>query len=338
MAELTQSSIKSSEFLDQLYDENWFKEGEQGLVYLRYYSMPFEPTDDFYIPGLDGETVEFSGAPFRIIVAHISEQKYISNIPWLITSDSRKPKITVESISRMLPSSVYILVSTPIYAEEDTYENASIRMDGFAGMLRIIGGNNLLSQFVREGTVDVSSGDIKTLTEAVFLPTRIEGPFATEETWQQLKEVTNAITSKGGSDGNRITLATQLIERAFTSKDSLKFFSYWVALEVAADTHSHGKIITLLSKAYKQKKAYIQNNLGFQYLWETRQTVFHKGETYTVPPDIERYFQNLFLDVVRKKLGLKCKRNMATMVEDGFDVNRLNRKSAHFNILTIDTT
>lgn len=336
MATLTQSTIVGTEILKHLFAEDWFEESDQGEVYLRYYSMPFEPEDDFYIPGLDEESITYSGTPFRMNLAHISDQQYLSHIPWLVKSVTGNNEVSTEVIERLLPAMNYILISTPIHEGDDSYGNASVLMDGFVGMLRLFGGNNLLRQLVREAAVNISSGNTRALTEAVPAPTEIEGPFATEEIWQQFMEVANALADADGSEGKRITLATQLVEKAFLSQDTFKFFSYWVALEVAADTYSTGKIITLLTKAYGQSNAYIQNDLGFQHLRETRQAVFHDGEHYATPSDVERYIQCLFLDVVRVKLGLECKGYMAEMVEAGFDVNRLDRTKAQALILTIE--
>jgi hypothetical protein len=205
-------------------------------------------------------------------------------------------------------------------------------------MLRLVGGNNLLHEFVRDAAVDVSTGRMNTPTKLVKFPTALEGPFATFETWKLLEEVTESMASTGSQSRGLITLATQLIERAYSSQGAFKFFAYWVSLEVAADTHSSGKIITLLSNAYAQSRAYIQNNLGFQQLWQTRTAVFHSGENYDMPPDVERYIQCLFLDVVREKLELDCNEYMAAMVLNGFDVTRLDRTVAQANILTVDAT
>ena len=147
----------------------------------------------------------------------------------------------------------------------------------------------------------------------------------------------DAISAADVSKGGRITLATQLIEKAFSSQETFKFFSYWVALEVAAETHRHQGIISLLTNSYEQNNGYIQNTLGFQHLWETRTAVFHKGEHYEIPSNVERYIQCLFLDVIRAKLGLDCNRYMAAMVEAGFDVRQLDRTVAQRVILTVDT-
>lgn len=337
MPTLTKSTIEGSEILTHLFAENWFEENGRREIYVRYYSMPFTPKADFYIPGLDGDVVVYSGVPFRVVVAHISEQKYVSHIPWLIHSEAGKNQFLVERIDRVLPDTDYVLISTPIRGTGDNaYEHASFVMDGFVGMLRLAGGNNLLRELVREAAVEVSSGNMKTATKIVPVPTEIEGPFATAERWQQQKELIDAIADAEESERRRITLATQLVERAFSSQGALKFFSYWVALEVAADTHSSGKIISLLAEAYEQSRAYVQNDLGFQHLWETRTAVFHRGEYYEAPSDVERYIQCLFLDVVRAKLGLDCKGYMAGVVQAGFDVTRLDRTVAQAKILMVD--
>lgn len=337
MPTLTQTTVQGAEILKSLFVEDWFENNKQREIYVRYYSMPLPPRDDFYIPGLEGDVVVFSGTSFRVAVAHISGQEYKSHIPWVIESESGKHHFWIEEINRVLPEANYVLVSTPITDTSDhAYEKASAGMDGFVGMLRLVGGNNLLRQLVREAAVDISSGDMKTPTEIVPVPHDIEGPFATSETWQPFKALTDAIATKDNSERNRITLATQLVERAFATRGVFKFFSYWVAVEVAAVTHSHQRIVALLANAYGQTNAYVQNYLGFQHLWKTRTAVFHRGETYEVPSDVERYIQFLFLDIVCEKLGLDSQGYMAAAVEAGFDVTRLDRTVTQANILTID--
>ncbi len=337
MPTLTYTSVEGTESLKALFVEDWFEEDGRREIYLRYYSMPLPPKDDFFIPGLDGDVVMFSGAPFRVAVAHVSGQEYKSHFPWLITSELGKPNIIVEEIKRVLPSANYVLISTPITDTSDqAIQNASALMDGFAGMLRLVGGNNLLRQLVREAAVDISSGNMKRTSAAVPVPHEIEGPFATSETWQQLEEVTDAIGTRDDAEGKRITFATQLVERAFSAQGPFKFFSYWVALEVAADAYGQQNFVNLLSNAYGRNNAYVQNDLGFQHVWETRTAVFHGGELYEMPYDVERYIQCLFLDVVRAKLGLDSQGYMAAAVQAGFDVTRLDRAVAQANILTID--
>ena len=189
---------------------------------------------------------------------------------------------------------------------------------------------------MREGIVDVTTGNITAPTNSVPLPIAFEGPFATVDTWQQLEEITNALPGISNSEKGRIVLSTQLVERAFLADTRYKFFSYWVALEVAADTHRTGKIATLLTKAYGRSRGYILTDLGFELLKATRTAVFHNGEHYEMPSDVERYVHLLFLDVVRAKLGLQCREYMGAAVKEGFNVKRLDRTLAQAEVPTIE--
>jgi hypothetical protein len=334
---LTKTTVEGQAILGHLYSEDWFGESARREVYVRYYTMPFQPKADFYIPGLDGNVVVYADTVFKVVVAHITDQKYLSHIPWLVQSEADNNKIVVEKLERLLPATNYILVTTPIRGVGDqAYRGASEKMDSFVGILRLLGGNNLLRQLVREGKVDVASGNIATPTSIVPVPSASEGPFTTVETWEQLKEIANSVSGSSNSKKGRIELSTQLVELAFLAEARFKFFSYWVALEVAADTHSTGKIATLLTKAYERSRGYILNDLGFESLKATRTAVFHNGEHYEMPSDVERYVQLLFLDVMRAKLGLKCREYMAAAVKEGFDVKRLDRVVAQAKVQTIE--
>lgn len=96
---------------------------------------------------------------------------------------------------------------------------------------------------------------------------------------------------------------------------------------MAADTHSAGKIITLLRDAYKaQDNASIQNALGLTALKDMRTAIFHEGMPYLMSTDVERYFQQLLLDVIRAKLGLPCKHYLQHIIDQGFDLKSLDVK------------
>lgn len=337
MPTLTKTTIEVRDLLERLYIDDWFGEKSRREIYVRYYSTPIQPKVDFYVPGLEGNIVKYAETEFRVVVAHIADQTYKTHVPWLTHSEAAKNEFIVEILDRRLPETDYVLISTPLHGTGDQADQfASLRMDGFVGMLRAVGGNNLLRQLVREGTIDLSTGDIKTRTTAAPIPHVSEGPFATIETWEQLRELTDAVAGGDDSQKGRIELSTQLVERAFLAQGGFKFFSYWIALEVAAATYKTGKIATLLSRAYERSHGYVLNDLGFQFLTDTRHAVFHSGEHYELPSDVERYVQCLFLDVVRAKLRLKCRGHMALALKEGFDVTRLDRTVARAEHLTIE--
>lgn len=76
--------------------------------------MPIQPKEDFYLPGLEGNVVGYAETVFRVVVAHISEQKYQSHMPWLIRSEAQNNEFIVEKLDRQLPETNYVLVSTPL--------------------------------------------------------------------------------------------------------------------------------------------------------------------------------------------------------------------------------
>jgi hypothetical protein len=158
LPKLTKSTVEGKKFLKSVFADDWFKENRKREIYLRYYSMPFKPKGDFYVPGLEGKVLVYSGVPFRVVVAHIAEQKYVSQFPWLIRSEAGDNIILVEKIDRELPDMDYVLISTPIRGTGDhPYGTASTIMDGFVGMLRLVGGNNLLRQL---GSVEIQDSQI----------------------------------------------------------------------------------------------------------------------------------------------------------------------------------
>jgi hypothetical protein len=175
--------VAGLEILKHLVSEDWFCGDERGKIYVRYYSMPFAPDEDFLVPGLDGGEVVYSGVRFRVVAARISDQKYTSHVPWLIHADGGNHRVFVEVMDRVLPDADYILISTPMSAgAEDAYNEAALAVDGFAATLRLIGGNNLLREFVREAEVEVSSGEMKTPTKEVPVVGAMEGPL--REWWK----------------------------------------------------------------------------------------------------------------------------------------------------------
>lgn len=137
---------------------------------------------------------------------------------------------------------------------------------------------------------------------------------------------------------NRLLVAVQQIEHASATRSVLKFFHYWVALEVAADTDKTGKIIKLLGSAYGQREndnVFVQNTLGFTALKNIRNSIFHDGASYEMSPSVERYFQRLLLDVIRARLKLSCERYMEKAILDGFDVTWLSLNGGKAEAWTI---
>lgn len=332
MQSVEATEIVGADRIARFADETWPARFGTTHAYMRYYIVPFEPEDGFDMPGFNGDEVIFGGVPFKVVVANIVQKEYVTAIPWIVRLVEGKQQIWSERLDRVLPPAVYVVISTPMRSDVDipkAFSSASVAADEFVGLMRAYGGSNLFRQKAYEcaTTLDDVGREIGKSEFVPFIQS-FDGPFATSEVWQAFGEIDAAIASCNHLLRNRVLRATQLVEQGAAVEPGLKFFSYWVALEVAVGDHSFHKILRVLSKAYDQKKnAYVQNDLGFQVLYGIRTNVFHDGETYEMTFVVERYFQQLVLDVVRAVLGLPCNRYMERAVKQWFDVRWL-RESA----------
>ena len=53
----------------------------------------------------------YADTVFKVGVAHIADQKYLSHIPWLVQSRADNNKVIVEKLERILPETDYVLVT-----------------------------------------------------------------------------------------------------------------------------------------------------------------------------------------------------------------------------------
>jgi hypothetical protein len=335
LKELGSEEIPNGKFVDYLICDDWFNQTHDNYIYVRYYSMPFVPGKEFEIIGMDGSEVVIDDVKFRVLVTRIVDQNYECVIPNMVCDEEGNNKIVLDKIKRNMHGNYYIVISTPMNEESyGEYDKASDNMDKFSGMLRSIYGNNLLYAFVREGSVNVSTKKIRTLTESVKSLNPQHGPHATYHKTRIFSKISESLTTHYKQEGSRIMLAFQLVEKAANTRGVFKLFAYWVAIEVAANNDSTGKIVTLLAKAYKKKNGYIKNDLGLTKIIAARNAVFHNGTEYSLPSDVERYIQCVFLDVIGAKLGLEIG-YMEGMIGEGFPIGRLNYEKFQSNMLTV---
>jgi hypothetical protein len=322
------SEINGEERIARFTEGSWRDTHGATSVYMRYYLLPFEPKDGFSIPGFNGDVVCFGHTPFKVAVAHIAEKKYSTRVPWVVDQTAQEQTVAIENLNRLMPTAVYVVITTPLRGDierADGHLAASSSVDQLIGLMRSFSGNNLFRQRAYDCIVELD-GEYKETTSTSVVPLihSFEGPYTSAEVWLAFDEITSALLTCDVHLRNRLMRVAQLIEHGASAPLGLKYFSYWIALEVAADTHSFGKIVTLLRDAYSVKdNASVQNVLGLTALKDMRTAVFHHGAPYDMNPAVERYFQQLLLDVIRAKLGLSCNRYMQQAIDEGFDLSFL---------------
>ncbi len=325
------------EIIDLLYVYDWFYHDDDPKILVRYYSISSIDLDQIKDFDPKPANMKICDIPFKLALCRISKQEYNSHFPWHVSTLEGKPDFVVEEIKRELPESFYLLISTPINKDHiEGYEIASVWINRLTGCLRSIVGNNLLRGPVREASIEINTGNMRSLTSAIPLPKKFEGPFIAQENWTEIDDILRGIEECDKDRRNRILLGLEFFERAANEKPLNRFFNYWIAIEVICGIHSPGKIQTKLTKAYNKNRSFIQNELAFDRLKKMRTDLFHKGLMHDLPPDVERYIQATVLDILREEIGLPCQRHMQLQVEGGFDVKRLDRTVGKINISTIN--
>jgi hypothetical protein len=331
----TPKESSGRQFLNLMWDPTWFPEGSERRIFVRYYSIVGQVQDQLDPAHRSVKEFNLTGHSFRVALVKISGQKYKSHHPWLISSDDGVVKVEVELLDRTLPTSLYVVVSTPVAPGAIDPDSMARRMDHFASLSRCVAGNNFLWTLAREAFVDVASGNMVTPSEIVKLPQPLDGPFL-KGYFEELTALLSALTNHPPVALKRVSLALELFERGFQERAGSKFFYYWVASEVLCDSHRSARILANLVAAYGTTRGYVQNDLGFDLIKAIRVDTLHRGNPHDLPQDVERYIQSMFMDLLRHELKLSCSRYMEKQIAAGFDVDRLNKDVGRHNVLLLE--
>lgn len=326
--------MPAAALLDYLHDPAWFGDREAKEIFVRYYT-PVSVPEDRIGPDNTFQKYEVSGVPIRSLLVEISDQVYMSHHPSWTSSPKGDTVLVVERIQRKLPRSLYLLLSTPLSPVQD-WQTAARNLDKLAALVRCSLGTNFVFSIAREAIVSIPGGSMVTPTPIMPTPQAPDGPFLASQNVASLQELIGALRSAGRELSDRALFALELFERGAQQLAGLKFFSYWIAIEVLCGTDSTGKILTKLTKAYGSSRSDIQNRLGFDAVKVLRTELFHHGRQHDMPQDVERYVQAMFLDLFRLHLGLPHEGHMRQAVERGFCVERLRREVGLSNVLAIN--
>lgn len=86
-----------------------------------------------------------------------------------------------------------------------------------------------------------------------------------------------------------------------------RFFDYWMSFEILAQGKAQ-KVRAVLGKAYNASLEFVDADLRFKEIARLRHDLVHYGSFARLEPEVERRMQGIFLDVMRHRLGLPCKR------------------------------
>jgi hypothetical protein len=334
--EVDPKAISGREFLDRIHDPSWFAPEAEKLIFTRFYSI-VRLTKEEVVPRNDVQSFIHAGVPFRLAVARPQKHEYKTHVPWMLTDDNGTNHVVVERFQRTLPQSFFAVITTPLRGGVGDWERAARSMDQFAALVRAHIGANFLFQQAQQAVVELATAKMTTPSEIVQLPQPFNGPFYKRAGFDALEQCLAAIAAQPKEASDRISLALELFERGFQATGGLKFFHYWVAIEVLCDTHRTARILAKLSHAYGAERGYVQNVLGFDSLKALRTELFHAGKPHDMPSDVERYVQAIFIDLLRNELNLACLRLAEGELKQGFDLNRLKIEVGRNRVETIRT-
>ena len=107
-----------------------------------------------------------------------------------------------------------------------------------------------------------------------------------------------------------MSLALQLFQTGKnTFNENSAFLLYWMAIVQLLGISNTKDINKKLQVLYSMSKKEVEDGLKWKWAYETRNALMHKAKSVVLNADIdiERYFQLLFLDLLRGELKLECK-------------------------------
>jgi hypothetical protein len=171
-------------------------------------------------------------------------------------------------------------------------------------------GKNTLRDIIFDGSIAAHDGSFNKVGTVTNIPKPSEGPNLLEPFWQAFQDTVHAIDACKPGERERIELAIELFERGIEeySKDtriSEAFLFYWIAIEILCEGGGSKVEIALKNYYHLKDRMEVQTALGTKAIREWRNKMVHEGKRPSVTPDVERFMQLLFTDLLRFKLGLK---------------------------------
>ena len=156
-------------------------------------------------------------------------------------------------------------------------------------------------ELVAAGEVTAKEGNFS-IPSVGKLPPLHYGPFINTKNWDDIEEIIKAINSSGVDSQRRTKLSLEYFNKAL--RDEADFLNYWLSLEILCGGSSKTIRRTLLNHYNTLNDEDIDKLFGFKVLVDWRNDYIHRGIVPNLSHDLARYFQLLFLDLLRAELQL----------------------------------
>jgi hypothetical protein len=231
----------------------------------------------------------------------------------MYADEAGRVRIDLKVDEKLLPETAYLALATPMKVDGKlgNESEAKAALAVAAGLFALHTGLNTLRDLLFDGETNAKGGTFSHPGEPWKMPQRCEGPFLGRQNGQDIQEIAQCVSRLSEPQRGRISLALRLVDRGM--RDGQGFFEYWTALEVLCDGKAP-RIKDKLARLYMiRNHREASDRLGFTMLEKWRHDYIHRGRTPPLTADVERYFQLLFLDLLRQALGLPFRAHLAGM-------------------------
>lgn len=160
------------------------------------------------------------------------------------------------------------------------------------------------------------------------IPQRGDGPFFTDFVWEGAKAAIDNLKAADEDTQRRVELALEYLSKGL--EQDRGFVEYWTACEILCEGKRAPEMRKRLQKYYAlPDRKDVDRILGLKTLEIWRHKLLHRGIYPKFKPDVERYMQLMFLDLLRSELNLEGPGFMLSFLQSpGCDLTELGVEGA----------
>jgi len=171
----------------------------------------------------------------------------------------------------------------------------------------------------------VVTGRMSPYTRGFEHPGWNQSPEVRKERFGAIRKAANSFGEFTDLEKHKIHLSLRWFGMAQASVGVDAFLKYWIALETLAMRDTKVRPINdILSKCYKISAQQSVSRFHVGKLFGLRGEIVHKGMIKRIDPNVIKYLEAIYLDVLLYKLGIPCEERAASFLHDSeLDVSRL---------------
>jgi len=302
--------ISKQNDLSQCADESWFNDSSTSSFWLRIYTLLGVKKSE--IPSKFKTSIRdlYYGRPIRINYGYLNKIELPKWKNYVVGGEDPAPQVLLEQSIESFPGSTCIFIATPFKVDGVTVDPDQVTkvMSITSSIIAAHLGKNAIRDLVYNGSMSAHDSQFSKMGTLTNIPKPHEGPNFSDFLWTGIEETLRYLNDCKPDDKLRLEMGLDFFERGIAEynkdirfSDALIF--YWIAMESLCG--GAGKIESSLQNHYKlPDKASVQSLLGTENIRKWRNDLVHEGRTKEYTPDIDKYLQLLFLDVLRYQIGL----------------------------------